>query len=86
MKHSSATNCTDQLASMVKDGIISGPFIDPQVDGFRTKPLFVVERNNKMRTILDLSSPAGESYNKAIIKDTIPAKPCLHQEKSRTSS
>ena len=73
MKHSLATNCADQLASMVKDGIISGPFVKPPVDRFRTNPFFVVERNNKMRTILDLSSPVGESYNEAINKDTIPA-------------
>ena len=72
MKPGSVTNCADQLATIVKDGIISGPFIVPPVDSFRTIPLFVVERKNKTRTILDLSSPAGECYNEAINKDTIP--------------
>ena len=72
MKPSSVNNCADQLATMVKDRIISGPFIDPPVDGFRTNPLFVVERNNKTRTILDLSSPTGESYNEAIDVNRIP--------------
>ena len=47
MHHSSATNCADQLASMVKDRIISGPFISPPMIGFRANPLFTVERNNK---------------------------------------
>ena len=72
MKTSSLNNCADQLATMVKDRIISGPFISPPVDGFRTNPLFVIERNNKTRTILDLSSPTGESYNEAIDENAIP--------------
>ena len=72
MKTSSLNNCADQLATMVKDRIISGPFISPPVDGFRTNPLFVIERNNKTRTILDLSSPTGESYNEAIDENKIP--------------
>ena len=57
---------------MVKDRIISGPFIKPPVEDFRTNPLFVVKRNNKTRTILDLSSPVGSCYNEAIDERRIP--------------
>ena len=74
MKPSSVNNCADQLATMVKDRIISGPFVDPPVKDFRTNPLFVVERNNETRTILDLSSPVGRCYNEAIDEHRIPIK------------
>ena len=53
----SAINCTDQIATIVKDGIVSGPFDNPPFPEFRANPLFMIERNNKLRLILDLSSP-----------------------------
>ena len=72
MDPEAAVNCADQLATSVKDGIICGPFDSPPLEGFRSNPLFTVERNNKFRLILDLSSPAGTSFNDAFTKDEIP--------------
>ena len=66
----SAIHCIDQIMSMTKQWIVSGPF--NTLPNFRAKPLFVVERNNKFWLILDLSSPEGSSYNDAIDPSTVP--------------
>ena len=65
-------SCADQLATLVKEGIVCGPFDSPPMEGFRSNPLFVIERNNKFRLILDLSSPTGTSFNDAIDKAIVP--------------
>ena len=65
-------HCADVIASWVKKRIVAGPFSDPPLQGFRSNPLFVVERNNKFRPILDLSSPDGSSFNDSISKHTVP--------------
>ena len=61
-------HCADIIATWVKKRIVAGPFSDPPLQGFRSNPLFVVERNNKFRPILDLSSPDGSSFNDSINK------------------
>ena len=64
-----AINCTDQLASLIKDGIVCGPFDAPPVEGFHSNPLFMVERNNKYHLILNLSLPSSiYVWNNWIIK------------------
>ncbi len=57
---------TDTLASMIKSGIVSGPYSSPPLDNFRANSLFVIEQHNKTRPILNLSYPPGASYNDAI--------------------
>ena len=46
---------TDTLASMVKSGIVAGPFLKPPLDDFRSNSLFAIEQNDKLRPILNLS-------------------------------
>ena len=50
-----AISCANQLATMV-----------PPFPEFRANPLFVIEGHGKLRLILDLSSPEGQSLNDTI--------------------
>ena len=72
MSARAALACSDQIATMVKKRHISGPFCEPPFPEFRANPLFVVERNGKLRIILDLSSPEGASLNDAIDSADVP--------------
>ena len=62
----------DIIATWVKKRIVAGPFSEPPLQGFRSNPMLVVERNNKLRPILDLSSPDGSSFNDSINKLRVP--------------
>ena len=68
----SAIHCIDQIATMTKQRIVSGPFDNPLLPDFRANPLFVVKHNNKYWLILDLFSPEGLSYNNALDICTVP--------------
>ena len=57
------TLLTDTIASWVKKGFVAGPFDTPPLPGFRENPLGAVERNGKVRPILNMSGPAGKSFN-----------------------
>ena len=72
MSARAALACGDQLATMVKKRHISGPFCEPPFPEFRANPLFVIERNGKLRIILDLSSPEDASLNDAIDSADVP--------------
>lgn len=54
---------TDKLASWIKQEFVAGPFDCPPMPGFRVNPLGAVERNNKVRPILNMSGPRGASFN-----------------------
>ena len=62
---------TDQLATLMKGGYVSGPFEKPPFDDFRVNSLFVIEQSNKYRPILNLSSPCYSSFNDAIDDDLL---------------
>lgn len=57
---------TDLLASWVSKGYVAGPFSDPPFESFRVNPLKIVEQKDKIRPVLNMSAPAGLSYNDAI--------------------
>ena len=54
---------TDTIATWVNKGFVAGPFDTPPLPGFRENPLGAVERNGKVRPILNMSGPAGSSFN-----------------------
>ena len=54
---------TDKIATWIKKGFVAGPFDNPPTPGFRANPLAVVERNRKIRPVLNMSSPKGSSFN-----------------------
>ena len=68
----SATAYADQLATMIKQGHVCGPFSDPPFPEFRANPLFIIERNGKLRLILNLSAPEDSSFNDAINSAEVP--------------
>ena len=53
----------DQLASMILDGFVAGPFDEKPFENMRINPVFVVSQPGKIRPILNLAYPKGESYN-----------------------
>ena len=59
---------TDTIASWVKKGFVAGPFETPPVNNFRVNPLAAVVRNNKVRPVLNMSGPKGESFNDNVEK------------------
>ena len=54
---------TDKIASWINDGFVAGPFPCPPMKGFRTNPLMAVERNGKIRLVLNMLGPKGTSFN-----------------------
>ena len=59
---------TDTIGTWIKKGFVAGPFETPPMNGFRTNPLAAVVRNNKVRPVLNMSGPKGESFNDNVDK------------------
>jgi hypothetical protein len=57
---------TDVLATWLKKEFVAGPFDLPPRVGFRANPLMAAVQKNKVRPILNLSSPKGRSFNDAV--------------------
>ena len=62
---------TDTLASWVKEGFLAGPFKEPPLPRFRVNPLKVVVKPDKVRPVLNVSSPAGHSFNDNICEEAM---------------
>ena len=58
---------TDVLAWWVKKGFVSGPFADPPCENFRVNQMLAVEQHGKVRIVMNLSGPDGQSFNDAVI-------------------
>ena len=58
---------TDQLATMVKNKFVAGPYDTSPIPNLRLNSLFAVNQSDKYRPILNLSKPEGNSYNEAVI-------------------
>jgi hypothetical protein len=54
---------TDSLASWLKKGFAAGPFDFPPFPKFRSNALLAIHQGEKVRTVIDLSAPAGHSFN-----------------------
>ena len=57
---------TDALVGWIKKGFVGGPFDKPPMKNFRINPLMAAVQKNKVRPIMNLSSPKGGSFNEAI--------------------
>jgi hypothetical protein len=62
---------TDVLAHWLKKGFVSGPFILPPYENFRTNQMLAIDQHNKIRIVMNLSGPEGESFNDAIIENSL---------------
>ncbi len=63
---------TDQLASYMKMNFIAGPFKEKPCPEFRCNSLFAIEQDTKIRPIMNMSAPANESFNDAILQEELP--------------
>ncbi len=60
---------TDTLAAWVSEGFLAGPFKSPPLPRFRVNPLKVVVKPDKVRPVLNVSSPIGASFNDNICEE-----------------
>jgi hypothetical protein len=59
---------TDTIAEWVKQGYVAGPYDTPPFTNFRANSLLAVEQPTKIRPVLDISQPKGQSFNDNINK------------------
>ena len=71
-EHETAVGFTDQLASFVKSGYVAGPFKKPPFKKFRINQIFGVKQSSKIRPVMNLSHPKGQSFNSSIPKGAFP--------------
>ena len=64
--HKNGMWMTDAIATWVKKGFVAGPFSRVPVSGFRQNPMMAVVQRTKVRPIMNLSAPVGESFNEAV--------------------
>ena len=46
---------------------VLGPYSNPPLDDFRANSMFAVIQNDKVRPIVNMSSPPGKSFNDAVV-------------------
>jgi hypothetical protein len=63
---------TTTLQEWIEKGFVAGPFFTPPVLNFRANVLMAEEQKDKVRPILNLSSPKGTSFNCNVDKLRIP--------------
>ena len=57
---------TDSIVSWIKAGFVAGPFTEVPYQMFRINPLMAAEQKTKVRLIMNLASPQGNSFNDAV--------------------
>ena len=62
---------TDTIGVWIKKGFASGPFDSPPLPKFRVNPLIAVEQHGKIRPVLNVSDPAGRSFNDNIDRNGV---------------
>ena len=62
---------TDTVAHWVKEKMVAGPFKRPPLEDFRVNAMMAVAQKNKIRPVMNLSTPAGASFNEAIRPETV---------------
>ena len=64
---------TDTLGHWLQSGILSGPFAYKTLIDFRCNTMNCIKKKNKIRLVMDLSSPNRSSYNDNI-------RPFIHRK------
>ncbi len=54
---------TENIATWMAEGYAAGPFNSPSCSNFRVNPLLAVVQPDKVRPVLDVSSPSENSFN-----------------------
>jgi hypothetical protein len=63
-----AAKLTEAVKNWVAGGVVAGPFKTPPLPGFRANCIMAVARKEKIRPVVNLSSPKGASFNDNINK------------------
>ena len=56
---------SDKMADWVQKKYVMGPYDTPPLPDFRSNSMFALIQNNKIRPIVNMSAPAGASFNEA---------------------
>ena len=60
------THMTDAICGWVKKKFVAGPYGKAPLRAFRVNPLMAVVQKTKVRPIMNLSAPKGQSFNDAV--------------------
>jgi hypothetical protein len=63
---------TSTLQEWIEKGFVAGPFVNPPVPDFRANSLMAEAQKDKVRPILNMSSPKGWSFNCNVDKFAVP--------------
>jgi len=62
---------TEVLQGWLQEGFVAGPFLSPPLPEFRANSLMAIEQKGKIRPILNMSYPDGESFNNNVDEDDV---------------
>ena len=62
---------TDNLATWIKKGYVSGPFSSPPLEDFRANSILAVPQPGKVRICMNVSLPEGKSFNDNVIPHSL---------------
>jgi hypothetical protein len=62
---------TDTIGAWVTAKIVAGPFAKPPFRNFRTNALMAVSQRDKVRLVMNLSTPKGDSFNDAVAEEFV---------------
>jgi len=54
---------TANIEKWLQEKYLAGPFLEPPLEGFRANSIMAIEQNNKVRLVLNMSYPKGDSFN-----------------------
>jgi hypothetical protein len=57
---------SDTIASWILKKFAAGPFDTPPLEKFRVNPLIAIQQNGKVRPVLNMSEPKGNSFNENV--------------------
>ena len=77
--YESGEQVTDTLGHWLQSGILSGPFAYRPLIDFRCNTMNCIKKKNKIRLVMDLSSPKGSCYNENI-------RPFIHRKVSMSTA
>jgi hypothetical protein len=56
----------DNVGHLIRTGHVAGPFSAPPYHGFRPNSVIALEQKDKVKIIMDLSSPKGQPFNDCV--------------------
>ena len=57
---------------MDKEGFVAGPFLSPPLPEFRANTIMAIEQKEKVRPVLNMSCPDGNSFNDNVDEHAVP--------------